>query len=257
MILTSQFAYSQTRLQARHGKRPDEQTWRQLEAQQELANFLQNARRSPLRPWVLSMHTNDDWHLLEHTLLQQLHLYIEHVANWQPSSWRAAVRWARQLLYLPSLQYLLSGNTAPAWMLQDPHLKPFTSTDMNQRLLAMQQSDSAPVVNAWHDGYPLPEAWLQHWQQLWPDDHSASSRPLNKIGALLLRHIESFRHLHPYQGWQEREKLAKNLCILFRRYSQQPATAFLHLALVALDVERLRGNIMQRALFPELRGGQP
>lgn len=254
MILPSQFAYSQTRLQARHGERPDEQTWRQLETQQELVNFLQNARRSPLRPWVLGMHANDNWHLLEQTLLQQLHLYIEHVANWQPSPWRAAVRWVRHLLYLPALQYLLSGNTAPAWMLQDSYLKPFTSTGVQQRLLAMQQSDSAPIVSAWQEGLPLLKGWLQHWHTLWPDEHSTTTRPLIKISALLLRHLETFRHIHPGQGWQERENLASKLSNLFRRYSQQPAAVFLHLALVALDIERLRGNIMQRALFPELRG---
>ena len=36
---------------------------------------------------------------------------------------------------------------------------------------------------------------------------------------------------------------------MFRKYNFQPMTSFVHLALVALDIERLRGDIMQRSLF--------
>lgn len=256
MIISSQFAYSQARLHARHGERTDEPAWRQLETQQELANFLQSARRTSLRPWVLGMHAHDNWHQLEQSLLQQFHLYIEHVAGFQPSAWRAAVQWARQLLHLPSLLYLLSGNTAPSWMTQDPYLNAFISSEMNQRVLVMQQSDSAPLINAWQNDVPLLQGWLQHWRSLWPGNRTSTSIPLNQLVALLQGHLESFRSMQ-HRSWQERELLARQLIILFRRYSQQPVAVFIHLALLALDIERLRGNIMQRALFPELRGEQP
>ena len=257
MMHTHRFAYAQARLQSRHGERPDEQVWRQLEAQQVLANFLQNARRTSLRPWVLGLHANDHWHLLEYTLLQQFHHYIDYVAGWQPATWQAAVRWVRQLLYLPALQFLLADHIAPRWMLQDTYLKPFAIGNLNQRLLAMQQSASAPLITAWQNGEPLLQAWQQHWQSLWPAMDATSRRALHRISTILRQHLEAFPESQPQQAWREREFLARTLVTLFRRYTQQPAAVFLHLALVALDFERLRGNIMQRALFPELKGEQP
>ena len=255
MIPSSQFAYSQARLHARHGERPVEQVWRQLETQQELANFLQSARRTSLRPWVLGMHFDDNWHQLEQSLLQQFHHYIEHLAGIQPSAWRAAVQWTGQLLYLPSLLYLLSGNTAPGWMTQDTYLKDFISSEMDLRMLAMQESDSAPLIAAWQEKIPLLQGWIQHWRSLWPGHRASTSAPLKQLIALLQGHLEAFGSKQ-HRSWQERELLERQLIILFRRYSQQPAGVFIHLALLALDIERLRGNIMQRALFPELRGEQ-
>jgi hypothetical protein len=40
---------------------------------------------------------------------------------------------------------------------------------------------------------------------------------------------------------------------MFRKHAFQPAAVFIHLLLVALDMERLRGSVMQRALFPGYR----
>jgi hypothetical protein len=45
--------------------------------------------------------------------------------------------------------------------------------------------------------------------------------------------------------------LRTRLAFVFRRYSFQPAAAFAHLALVALDLQILRGALVRRALVPE------
>jgi hypothetical protein len=47
------------------------------------------------------------------------------------------------------------------------------------------------------------------------------------------------------------EALATSLGAAFRRHSFKPAAACAHLGLVALDLERLRGELVQRALFEE------
>ena len=69
-----------------------------------------------------------------------------------------------------------------------------------------------------------------------------------------LRHIEGLlrAQLAPTQGTTTarlREQLAARLRSAFRRFRFQPATSCAYLALTALDLERLRGDLVQRALF--------
>jgi hypothetical protein len=43
------------------------------------------------------------------------------------------------------------------------------------------------------------------------------------------------------------------LSLLLRRATLEPAAAFIHVAISALDLERLRGELLSRALFPRAR----
>jgi hypothetical protein len=40
---------------------------------------------------------------------------------------------------------------------------------------------------------------------------------------------------------------------LFRRSALDPAAAFIYLAVACLDLERLRGELLRRAIFPTFR----
>ncbi len=247
------FAYVQARLHARHGDRPDERTWQQLETFKELAGYLQNARRTVLRPWVLSLHEHDDYHTLETNLINQYLLYIDEVALWQPQQWKKSVYWTKYLPDLPAFQYLLTGNTALTWMLDNPRLKRFSITNPELRIEYMKQSGYAPLIPAWQSGMTLPDAWVQHWQSLWPVKNTKHAQPLLQLIALLNQHLVSFRQSPLNHTWQTRETLVRQLRILFRKYNFQAVATFIHLALVALDIERLRGNIIQRSLFARRR----
>ena len=46
--------------------------------------------------------------------------------------------------------------------------------------------------------------------------------------------------------------LQARLAPWLRRAAAEPAAAFVHLALCALDLERLRGELLRRALFPQI-----
>lgn len=261
------FIYLQTRLQARHGQRPTEQDWRFIESQNELGSYLQSARQSCLRPWVISLHANEDYHVLESTLIQEYRNYIEEVSLWVPSAWRKAVQWLDWLIDLPALQHLLTGNTAPAWMLEDTKLKAFVLTNPQLRLQAMQQASCAPVIERWSRGTSLLDAWLQHWQQLWYDTHQRQQQlhhqqaSLDKLIALLRDYLAQVYSEQKQTGVQRQAPsvsqsrhlyttMSENLTHLFRRFRYQAVAAFIHLALVGLDLERLRGGILQRSLFP-------
>ena len=255
--MRSGFIYTQTRLQARHGMRADERSWQLAESQRELGNFLQSARQTGLKHWVSGLQASDPHQLLETGILTHYRDYIDDIASWTPRDWRASVAWTKHLTYLPALLHLLKGNTAQAWMLQDPVLKPFTAIHHDQRNTAFLQSDYAPLVRARQEGQPLVAAWAARWQALWPGLRASEREGLLLLYRLLLQHLESFAQATPDAAWPQRQQLAGRLRTLFRQFRYQPAAIFVHLLLVALDVERLRGDILQRRLFPVYREDTP
>ena len=248
-----EFIYTQTRLQARHGLRPDERSWQLAESQRELGNFLQSARQTGLKSWVSGLQATDSNQLLETVLLKLYRDYIDDIASWVPRGWQKSVEWTTSLSYLPALLHLIKGNTAQAWMLQDPMLKPFTAIHHDQRNAALLQSDYAPMVHAYHEGMPLLAAWTVRWQFLWPAPGASERASLQQLQTLLQQHLASFARETPESAWRQRQQLAARLGTLFRAFRYQPAAVFCHLLLVALDVERLRGDILQRRLFPAYR----
>ncbi|NIQ43173.1 MAG: hypothetical protein GTN85_14000, partial [Pseudomonas stutzeri] len=183
-------------------------------------------------------------HAMELSLRQQFRRYIADVASWQPIAWRKPVLWTQRLLDLPALYHLLMGEMAPAWMRDDPVLKPFATDNLRARLEALQESDCAPLVQTWQAGLPLLDGWRQRWRTLWPRVSSTTAAPLERLEVRLQRHLRSLRE----NGGAERSQLAcqllaETLAYEFRRHTHQPAAAFLHLALIALDLERLRAGL--------------
>jgi hypothetical protein len=251
----ARFAYAQARLQARHGMRPTEQLWRRLASTGDLANFLQQAQHTTLRPWVLGMQATQTSHTLELSLRQHFRHYIDEVANWLPLNWGVVVRSAKGLPDLPVLQFLLRGEAAPQWLLEDARLLPFTAENMATRLEAMQRSDYDYLATAWQRGEPLYKAWLERWQQQWPASRRFAAG-LAYLARLLRQYLEGPRGETAAAGGLQRQRLIAGLNLAFRRYSFEPAAACAHLGLVGLDLEKLRGELLRRALFAETAGGR-
>jgi hypothetical protein len=245
---SARFAYAQVRLQARHGMRPDNRVWRRLESVGELANYLQVARNSALRPWVSGLHAGHGTHDIERTLRRQYRQTVDDVAHWMPGAWRVPVSWVRRLPDLPALQHLLTGAVAPGWMRDDPELRVYTSDTPAVRVQALQSSDCAPLLKGWQRGEPLYAAWLEHWQALWPGAPRLAAG-LEALARLLRRQLGALSLYSGAASAPLHESLSRELNYTFRRYSFQPAAAFAHLGLVALDVQKLRAQLLQRALF--------
>lgn len=251
------YAYMQSRVQSRHGLRPSAQVWQHLAGQQDLGNYLQLARRTELRPWVLGLHSSDSPHQLESALRRQLLDYIQDSAFWLPRPWRQAILWVQCLLDLPAVQFLLQGNNAPRWMLEDPRLRAHTLAGSELRMQTLQQSIYRPLVDAWQQQQALPLAWLRHWQSLWPRRAAGGHGELLQLIYVLQQHLQDFGALAPSQTWPQRRALVRKLEFLFRRCSFHPAALFTHLALVALDCERLRADLLGRQLFPRYESERP
>jgi len=253
MIMRKDFIYTQTRLQARHGMRPDERTWGLVESQKDLANFLQSARQTSLGQWVSGLQATDNHHFLESTLIQHYRDYVFEVSAWVPAEWRKSVQWLVCLSYLPVIQHLLMGNTAYSWMLEDPRTKLVTTSGIEHRMNYLSQSEFAPLFKYWKSGQSLVDAWLEHWQALWPDRKPTQQRSFNSLINLVQGHRHSFEELPVDRTWQQREKLGFKLTMMFRKYACHPVNVFIHLLLIALDVERVRGDVIQRCLFSDYR----
>jgi hypothetical protein len=104
----------------------------------------------------------------------------------------------------------------------------------------------------------LLDGWIQRWRNLWPGVPAAVTAPLEQLAVQLQGYLEGMRREDTDAGSQgAREALAAKLGYEFRRHSHQPAAAFLHLALVGLDLQRLRGALVRRALFAKLQGAHP
>lgn len=246
-------AYAQTRLQARYGQWPDTALWRRLESITALSHFLQTARDTGLRPWLLNIALPSDCHAMETALRRQLRQHIGEVTRWLPIPWRPAAAWCGVLPDLPALQHLLGGGSAAAWLRYDEHLQPFTHDLLTMRVSALRDSRYAPLLQEGEEGADIAAAWAAHWRALWPKETSSHERAaLDKLAALLDDYYTALRSERIQDSGRPREVLEQGLRRGFRRYPRQAATAFFYLALVGLSAERLRGALVRLILFPSV-----
>lgn len=244
------FAYAQARIQARHGQRATATDWRRLASARDLESFLQAAQHTPLRPWTQGLQVVPSSHAIELQLRQRFRHHVDEVATWLPLPWRSSLQWVKHLPDLPALQYLLSTESAPAWMRDDPVLQPFATVAGNARHEAFQATELVSLQTAWQHGGSLPLAWLEQWRRRWPKSKS-QQEGLVYLGVLMQRFLSNVQAAVTGKRDNPQTSLISGLQYAFRRYSFQPAAACAHLGLVAVDLQRLRGELLQRVLFDE------
>jgi len=175
---------------------------------------------------------------------------VTEVAGWVPAPWRQAVMWTSHVPELPIIDALLKGAT-PKWIRQDPVFAALTETDLRKRSAALANSLLDPLVASGVLEETFAARWYTHWRLLWPQHRMADHKSaLFDLAATINAHVERLYRA----GTQEtsapyRRDLARSVTRIFRRHSASPAAVFSHLALVALDLERLRGDLIRRRLF--------
>ncbi|MCU7959154.1 MAG: hypothetical protein KZQ58_03960 [gamma proteobacterium symbiont of Bathyaustriella thionipta] len=244
-----QFAYIQARLQSRHGQRPDEALWKYLQGIGDAGHYLYRAQEGALRLWVKGLHASQGSHVIERSLRQRFHSYIQEVADWLPGPWRGSIQLLKQIPDLPALQHLLFASSVQPWMKEDPCLS----------TLLDEQGVFLPAAVATSDYHWMPAGlaheesllthWLHHWRQQWPRQ-AAFTTGMKFVAALYRRQIEALSD-DPLSSGHQRQLMTLKLSGAFRRYSFQPAAVCAHLGLVALDVEKLRGDLVRRIWFPD------
>jgi len=210
------------RLGARRGQRPDEAAWRRIESLRGFAPALEEARRTALRPWLAGLTADSSAAHVEAALRQHARAWVSEVADWMDPAWRDAITWCAVLADLAALQHVARGGALPAGLDEDPAWQ------------ALQ--GAAPDT--------LAAAWFAEWQRRLPHrgDLEGEDDALPALAALLRGQLAT--------GLARRAALQARLVLLLRRAGLQPAAVFIHLALGALDGERLRAELLRRAWFP-------
>ena len=255
--------YGYARLSARLAGRPDERLWRQLRSARSLRAAIDTVRGSAAAPYVAGVAMSGKIDDVELAFRQHLRARIREVASWAPQAWRAALRWTGALIDLPAVQHLLSDAPLPEWLRNDAHLAAYAVSDRLTRrarlgagplapLAAAQaaQADSRRAVVPRHGGdrlHPLLHAWQAQWQQLWPGCSEEQRSALLLLLHTVQAHAVAFATLPVEATAPARERLAERVRRQLHDAAAQPASLFAYLLLVALDLERLRGEFALRA----------
>lgn len=236
--MTPAFAYLQSRLQAHHGQRLDEQGWQRLERVISYRLFLKNARETSLAPWLQAISDGEsDVAVLEHRLREALRHSVTQTARWAPPPWQPAITWTIHLWQLPAWRHHWQHHPLPPGF------------------LLADTAAVAPLEQAWASGTPLLEAWLTHWRHLWPATSKTERQHMEQLIHTLQTHADQFATLPDHTtACTARQQLQQRLSRLFRQWTAQPAALFIYLVRMALDFERLRGGLVQRALYHTTEG---
>lgn len=246
MKLDLDFAYAQTRIQARFAALPPGAEWENLAASRALASFLEEARTGALRDWVKGFSSQSDVHDLEAGLRSLYRENLEAVVDWVPGPWREAVSWVRWLTLLPLLAHIRAGGALPGWVVRDPELQVLVSTEGTLDKGYLEDAGARCLLGS-EDS--LTGVWTAQWRRRWPSCSREAVHALDDFVALLMAHTEAFRQTAPESGWRLRGELRERLRLRFHQYPLQPVVPFIYLALSALDLERLRAALVSRALF--------
>ena len=254
--------YGYARLSARLAGRPDERLWRQLRSARSLQAAIDAVRGSPAAPYVAGVAMRGTIDSIELAFRQHLRGRIREVTNWAPQAWRAALRWTEVLVDLPVIQHLLGDSRLPRWLHDDPHLAAYAIADRITRRARLTQGPLAPLVAALahHEAprraaarrggdrlHPLLHAWRAQWQQRWPSCSDEQRAALLLLARTVQTHLATFATLPAEATAASRERLAERVRRQLHDAAGQPAAPFAYLLLVALDLERLRGEFALRA----------
>lgn len=243
------WSYVRARLQARHGDRLKEADWRMLEAAQSIEQFIERARASALRRFTERLNARQSSHAVERAVRAAWREYVDEVADWVPPDWRSAVLWASNVPDLPVIEALLQGK-APEWVQQDAAFAGLAEGDARRRSASLAISPLAPLFTAATPELALAERWRAHWRSLWRRGGASDHRQLVALAKIVQSHVKRLSRAAAQEtSGPYRRDLTVSLTRLFRRHSESPVAVFCHLALVALDLERLRGGLVRRLLF--------
>lgn len=237
------FCYAQARLQSRHGQRMDEDSWRRLASIDGFDLFLKQARETSLARWLPSVGPTSTHEEADRALRLHFREHVAEVASWLPGEWRPATLWIATLADLASVSHLFAGLPPFPWMLRDPVLAPLCQGDADW-------GGFNKLVVRWQSGEPPVSSWLNHWRSLFPKN-SKVDPPLAALLTILQEAGAQLAAGSDAETSQAiRRAMTEKLARLFRRALFHPTVAFTHLALVALEMERLRGAVCRRLLFP-------
>lgn len=254
MSIDGNLDYALARVLARCGDRLDESDWRRLETNRDLGLYLASVRSTALADWVGGFDSEHDCHTFESALRARWRDYAEGVALWHPEIWQAWLAWFAWLPGLSLLARLAHGDPAPSWLLADSIYGRIAPGTPAERITALARTPLAPLAPALAGHTSAQAAWAAHWRTLQPvtDPHEADL--LERVQQAIEHHQQLL--LTAESSEPLRIELANRLQRLLRIAAGTVIVSVCHLALVALDLERLRGALASRSVFAGSRESQ-
>jgi hypothetical protein len=243
--------YAQARLSARFGARPDELAWRRIEHLRELPALIDSARTTAFHAWMAGIGPMSTPHEIDRHVRERWRECVGEVASWMPDDWQRAVAWCAVLTDLPVCAHLARGGAPAAWMVDDAIYRDLCVCEPAGSGVAPPGGALAPLAPAWAESDRIGRAWQREWQRRVPRG-ALDATLLQELVRAIAAHLAEFRNTAARDGWTLRRALAARLTLLFRRAMLDPAAAFIYLALIAQDAERLRGELVRRAALPGL-----
>jgi len=248
MSLEGNVEYALTRVQSQYGNRPDMSEWRRLEASHDLGQYLEAARGSIFGPWVSSLDRSREVHFIERTLRGAWRSYVRTVAAWHPRRWQPWLTWLEWLPTLGLIARLEHAGPLPAWLLRDPIVGPAARGASAAGPVAVKGTALAFFEPAIGGRVPLAELWLARWRELRPPVDAFTGQLLAAFSRAVREHARMLA-LEDADAVALRDQLRGRLSKLFRAGAGTLVATLCHLALMALDFERLRGGLVNRSLF--------
>jgi len=257
MSTAPRFAYAQARIQARVSALPVEGDWQRLSGARSLSGYLEEARTGTLRTWVEGFSAQSNCHDLERGLRAQFLDAVEQTATFVPRPWREAVLWWRWLPLLPLFAHARAGRMLPPWTRHDYRLagllddqSRFDAAALRRRGIDVLVDPSAVAAHAKPErSDDLLALWVLLWRARWPSLARADRARLDALIDRLHQHVGAFTASAPDKTWNLRRALRDRLRLDLHRQLMQPTVIFLYLAMVAVDLERLRRALVDRSLF--------
>ncbi len=217
------FSYVQARIQARHGRRPDDSDWSRLESCESAHAYLEAARSGVLSAWAERLNAEEGVHRLEASMRSAWRHYLRQIASWSPEPWREAIEWCGCLPDVPTAARIVAAEESPEWLDPDQVTEPDTPARLDE--------------------------WREEWRLRMPSPDSEARAGLAALEAAVDEWIAANRE--PEQASVSRasnlrERLEHRVTTVFRRHALSPAAVFAHLLLTALDMQRFRGGLMRR-----------
>ena len=229
--MSTRNGYLQARVQAHYALLPDDRLWLHLSALKELASFMEEVRSTQLAQWIFGLSSHSSAEEIESHMHRRFGDSVTETARWFGAEWRSAVRWLATLGELPALEHALRSNTVPATTETEPEL--------------------LELAKLTHRDLGLRRAWIRSWRSRWPALSRRDRQGVESLVEILERHWQQFPLLPVDATWNARRDLEARMRLFFRSHLLQPAAAFAYLALVALCLERLRAELLHRALFSQ------
>ncbi len=252
MSLEGNLEYALSRVQSQYGSRLNTGDWRRLEASHDLGQYLESARGGIFGPWVAALDRGRETHVIERTLRGAWRHYVRTVAGWHPRQWQPWLTWVEWLPSLGLINRLGNADPAPAWLLADPVLGPVSRGVAAERVAALKGTALVVFQPAIAERVPLAGVWTAHWKKLRPPVDAFTEQLLAAVGRAVREHVRALA-LEGADAVSLRDQLRARLNRLFRAAAGTLVASLCHLALMALDFERLRGGLVNRSLFS--RGG--